>query len=173
MNCFELKRSLKALILLLIRAHPMGLRVLIGDVAPPTDDEISLMLGTLRDIFDPEMIVDTSGTNMPEEFKGIEKAECVNKVVESAGGWAHINAACQGWAKHYRKTWSVIMAHSQYVYNSFSRIDEAQMRQIEKDSGLSKDTIWRYVQEFPGELARAVLVMPSEKWNLNSDEKCA
>lgn len=163
MNAWQIKNGLRALILLITRAHPMGFRVLLGECSPPDSEEIHNMLSALRDDIDPEMRVDGGGQGVPEAIRLLESEEKFNVVVECAGGWEHINNVCTEWARHYSPTWKILIEHSQWATNGFTRIDDSQIQKIANDNGVSRDTVWRRVREFPGELARAILIQPVSK----------
>lgn len=173
MNIWHLKLELKALILLLIRTHPAGLRVLIGECPAPESEDIRNMLCALRDELEPDMRVDGRGTSMPEAEALLESEEKFMEVVEAAGGWLHINSVTVKWAQRYRKSWAVIVDHAESVGSDFSRIDESQLKQLAEGHDMSPKTIMRYVQEFPGELARIIILSPSSKWDLEQEERCA
>ena len=169
MSAFRLRRELRALIVLLLRTHPCGLRVLLGDVEPPEADDIRDMLCLLREDYDPEMRVDGGGDGVPEAIRLLESEERFTVIVERAGGWQHINRVCREWSAHYGSTWRVIVDHARWV-KGFSRNDEPQIHRICRDHGITRETVARKIREFPGELASAIIMAPSERWDLDREK---
>lgn len=160
MNAWELRDGLKALVVLLMRTHPAAFRVLLGEYAPPDAGEILSMLASLREGGGRDVRTQGGRAALPEAVRLLEDEERFNEIVDASGGWAHINRVASDWASHYHKSWAVMMDHVQWVDGSFSRIDTAQTLQLRRKHGISKDTVWRYVQEFPAEFARVVLQTP-------------
>ena len=166
MNAWQVRNNLRALILLITRTHPMGFRVLLGECPPPEGEEIRQMLAALQDDEDRDgrtpdgQSSQPAAMKLPEAVRLLESEERFNEVVDAVGGWTHINAVCAEWARHYAPTWKILVDHAQWATGGFSRIDEPQLRRIALDNNVSRDTVWRRVKEFPGELARAILIQP-------------
>lgn len=160
MNAWELKKGLKGLIFLLIQTHPAGFRVLLGEHEPPTDEDIQAMVLTLYDPIDPEMRVDGGGStaNWAERF--IERTCRFDEIIKAAGGWGLITSTCREWSEYYALTWRIVVDYFKYAYSGFSRIDESLIDKIATAHKVSSPTVFRRVEEFPGELARAILLQP-------------
>jgi hypothetical protein len=171
-NPWHLKRGLRAIIELLTKTHPAGFRVLLGECDPPSAEEVRNMLGALREDADPDMRVSGGGDSLPEAIRLVEASEKFNEYIDAAGGWPHICSTTREWARHYAATWGILIDHAVWVSGGFSRIDAAQMERLASKHGMSSDSIWRRIREFPNELARAILLQPSDakEWDLDRQE---
>ncbi len=163
MDVWGVKRGLAALILLLVRTHPAGFRVLLGEYPEPDGLEIHNMLRALDEDADPEMRVDGGGRTLPEAVRVVESAERFEAIVRQAGGWGHIRRVTGEWAQNYEATWRMVVDHAKWVCGGFSRLDSSQLDRVARMHGVSRDTVWRRVREFPAALAAAILAEPGEE----------
>ncbi len=150
-------RRLETLIDIILRCHPMGLRVLAGEYEP-TADELSKILTCLSrgEIDVPRGAVGFWGSS--EEEGRVIRAEVFEGVLGKIGGWSGLAAATQRFAEAYPKTWAIVEDHVTWVTGrSFSRMDEPQLERVASRHGLAPETIQRYRREFPGHLAELAL----------------
>ena len=150
-------RRLEALIDIILRCHPMSLRILAGEYEPTTD-ELSEILACLSrgEIDIPRGAVGFYGSS--EEEARVVRAEAFEGAMGKIGGWAGLAAAAKKFAEAYPKTWAIVEDHVTWVTGrSFSRMDEPQLERVASRHGLVPETIQRYRREFPGHLARLVL----------------
>ena len=150
-------RRLEALIDIILRCHPMSLRVLAGEYEPTTD-ELSEILACLSrgEIDVPRGVVRFFGSS--EEEGRVIRAEVFEGVLGKVGGWSGLAAAAKRFAEAYPKTWAIVEDHVTWVAGrSFFRLDEPQLERVASRHGLVPETIQRYRREFPGHLARLVL----------------
>lgn len=148
---------LEALIDIILRCHPMSLRVLAGEYEPTTD-ELSEILACLSrgEIDVPRGVVRFFGSS--EEEGWVIRAEVFEGVLGKVGGWSGLAAAAKRFAEAYPKTWAIVEDHVTWVAGrSFFRLDEPQLERVASRHGLVPETIQRYRREFPGHLARLVL----------------
>lgn len=150
-------RRLETLIDIILRCHPMSLRVLAGEYEPTTD-ELSEILACLSrgEIDVPRGVVRFFGSS--EEEGRVIRAEVFEGVLGKVGGWSGLAAAAKRFAEAYPKTWAIVEDHVTWVAGrSFFRLDEPQLERVASRHGLVPETIQRYRREFPGHLARLVL----------------
>lgn len=78
-----------AVLELLARFHPAGLGMLLGQVQPPTDDEIAELLGSFSQSSDLGVRI-SGGVSIPEPERIISLAGMFNGIIAAIGGWRHI-----------------------------------------------------------------------------------
>lgn len=146
-------RRLEALIDIILRCHPMSLRILAGEYEPTTD-ELSEILACLSrgEIDIPRGAVGFYGSS--EEEARVVRAEAFEGAMGKIGGWAGLAAAAKKFAEAYPKTWAIVEDHVTWVTGrSFSRLDEPQIERVASRHGVSTETVQRYRRLFPGQLA--------------------
>ena len=150
-------RRLEALIDIILRCHPMGLRVLAGEYEPTTDEHSEILACPSRGEIDiPRGAVGFWGSS-EEEGRGI-RAEAFEGVLGKIGGWSGLAAATQRFAEAYPKTWAIVEDHVTWVTGrSFSRLDEPQLERVASRHGVATETVQRYRRLFPGQLAELAL----------------
>ena len=146
---------------LLIDCHPQSFRVLLGEVPPPSPEEIHAMMDARRSHEDVG-VPPASSSSVVEAERIVWDAEKFDEVVKAAGGWFHITQICQEYRKAAPKTWAIVLDHAKYVLASASRIDESRLAHIARKHGVTKNTVLNYRREFPFELARAILLSPAD-----------
>ena len=150
-------RRLEALIDIILRCHPMSLRILAGEYEPTTD-ELSEILECLSrgDIDIPRGAVGFWGSS--EEEGRVIRAEVFEGVLGKIGGWSGLAAATRKFAEAYPRTWAIVEDHVRWVAGrSFSRLDEPQLERVASRHGVSTETVQRYRRLFPGQLAELAL----------------
>lgn len=167
MSGYKLAEQLTVAIDLLISHYPQGLSVLLGQVEPPTSQDIAELVASFSGGDDLGVRVD-GGESVPEAERMLATAEKYFDVIEKAGGWDHIVSVVLEWSEHYSKTWGIIVDHVRWVQGGFSRVDESQLDRIAKKHHTTIDTVCRKKREFPSVLARAILRTPKhgDNWNL-------
>ena len=150
-------RRLEALIDIILRCHPMSLRILAGEYEPTTDELSEILACLSRGAIDvPRGVVRFFGSS--EEEGRVIRAEVFEGVLVKVGGWSGLAAAAKRFAEAYPKTWAIIEDHVTWVTGrSFSRMDEPQLERVASRHGLAPETIQRYRREFPGHLAKLAL----------------
>ena len=146
-------RRLEALIDIILRCHPMSLRILAGEYEPTTD-ELSEILACLSrgEIDVPRGVVGFYGSS--EEEARVVRAEAFEGAMGKIGGWAGLAAAAKKFAEAYPKTWAIVEDHVTWVAGrSFSRMDEPQLERVASRHGVATETVQRYRRLFPGQLA--------------------
>ena len=148
----------------LIMDYPQGLSILMGTVPPPSGADICGLLETVRPPSGP--VLDRHGFPLrpgggpdfvPEADRMIDSAERFNRIIARAGGWGHINYVVRDWAKIYLKAWGVVVDHVRWAK---SRIDSVTVGTLADAHELSRNTVYRIIQNFPQELATAVINTP-------------
>ena len=150
-------RRLETLIDIILRCHPMGLRILAGEYEPTTD-ELSEILACLSrgEIDVPRGAVGFYGSS--EEEARVIRAEAFEGAMGKIGGWAGLAAAARKFAEAYPKTWAIVEDHVTWVAGrSFSRLDGPQIDRVASRHGVSTETVQRYRRLFPGHLAELAL----------------
>ena len=107
-------RRLETLIDIILRCHPMSLRVLAGEYEPTTD-ELSEILACLSrgEIDVPRGVVRFFGSS--EEEGRVIRAEVFEGVLGKVGGWSGLAAAAKRFAEAYPKTWAIVEDHVTWV----------------------------------------------------------
>ena len=148
---------LEALIDIILRCHPMSLRILAGEYEPTTDELSEILECLSRGAIDvPRGVVRFCGSS--EEEVRVIRAEAFEGVLVKVGGWSGLAAAAKRFAEAYPKTWAIIEDHVTWgTGRSFSRMDEPQLERVASRHGLAPETVQRYRREFPGHLARLAL----------------
>jgi hypothetical protein len=97
------------------------------------------------------------GSDFIEADVMLDSADTFNRVIESAGGWPHINEVVLEWKGKYPKSWAVIV---DYVCWPESRIDGMTLKSMADSHELSKNSAYKIIQDFPQRIAIAVLNAP-------------
>ena len=157
-----------ASIIKLLMDYPGGLSMLLGITPPPSCAAIEEMFESVR--YNPEQTLGldgfpmrVSGGNVIKEFDGdirINNEERFNSVIASCGGWEHVNNVMREWVERYPRAWSVIIDHLCW---SKSRVDNMNLDAIAEKNQLSRNSVNRILNDFPQELATAILKVPALK----------
>ena len=137
---WQVKR-LAAVIELILKYHPKGLRVLVGDIEPTTAelDEI------LRCVEGNELPLRVAAAfpSSPQE-RGVMRAETIIAIVGEGGGWSGVAAMAREFRNLYRETWEIFRVHVEWIDSSGSRIEQdSALRRMAVRFGISEDTIQR------------------------------
>lgn len=167
MSGYKLAEQLTIAIDLLVSHYPQGLSVLLGQVEPPTSQDIAELVASFSGGDDLGIRVG-GGESVPEAERMLSTAERFFDVIERAGGWDHISSVVRDWSMHYSATWAIIVDHVCWVQGGFSRVDVSQLERIAKKHATTVDTVCRKKREFPSVIARAILRVPKDlnNWNL-------
>lgn len=151
---------------LLIDCHPQGFDVLLGEVPPPSPEEIHAMMNARRTHEDAGVRT-ASPSHTVEAERIVWDAEKFETVVREARGWGHITHVCREHREHDPRLWAVVMDHQRFVGTSSTR-HASRLGYMASRYGLAPNTITRYRREFPEELANAILIPPadSDDWAL-------
>ena len=137
---WQVKR-LAAVIELILKYHPKGLRVLVGDVEP-TMTELDEILQSVEDNDLPFRIA-AAFPSSPQE-RGLMRAETILSIVDEGGGWAGIAQMARDFRELYSDTWEIFRTHVEWIDNGNSRIEQdSALRRMAVRFGISEDTIQR------------------------------
>ena len=154
MSGYEVIQRLAAIIKLLAD-YPQGLSMLTGSVPPPSAKDINIIIESIRPTAEPTRT--SGGTNEPEADRLLDTEELFNSVIERVGGWRHINESVCEWKKVYPKAWRVVTDNVRF---SRSRVDGVNYDFIARRNHLCRDTVYRIINNFPQELAVAIMNTP-------------
>ena len=158
MSGYKLLEQLTAVIIMTME-YPRGLDVLMGKVPPPPAEDIAEMITTCSSSSD--LGVRISGGKFSSEAERILMSEeSFTGIIDAVGGWEHVNAVIRDWAENYSPTWNIIVDHVRWVQDSYSRVDQSQLRRIATKHCTTIETVCRKKREFPKVLARAILQTP-------------
>ena len=160
---WEVLNRVADMIELIIRCHPQGFGVLLGEIDPPSSREIHEMMNALRDRM-PEDYSPVMPNLETEAERIVFDAEYFARSVELAGGWPHINLVSKEYRDSDSRMWSVVMDHVKFVGNSPARY-ASKLGYIAARYSLSPRTITKYRKEFPVKLAGMVLMPPGDSDN--------
>ena len=154
------------LIELLIDCHPQGFSVLLGEVPPPSPEQIHAMMDARRASEDAGVPV-TSPSQTVEAERIVWDEEKFNEVVNAAGGWPHITKVSREHRDCDSRLWAVVMDHSRFVGAASTR-NASRLGYVAVRYALAPNTITRYRREFPVDLAKAILTPPADcdDWHL-------
>ena len=155
---WEIQNVVSGLVELIIRCHPQGFRLLLGEVEKPTSQEIHEMLNSIQDKL-PEDYKATMRNLTTESERIVFDQEYFDHLIELAGGWAHIHFVSKEFRESDSRMWNVVMDHVKFVGNATSR-HMSKLGYISVRYGLSPNTVMKYRRKFPEKLAR-MLLMPT------------
>jgi hypothetical protein len=138
MRCVE---RLAAVIDLILRYHPFGLKVLKGEVVPTTD-ELSEIVRTIS-AADESGIHATSNFRMFEQERRVISADALMEPVEMAGGWSVIADVIRAYAKMFPETWEMVRLHTEWVEpgGHSKMLGESAVNRIAARFGVSAETV--------------------------------
>jgi hypothetical protein len=164
-------------IIKLLTDFPQGLEILLGNVPPPSCEDINVMLESVRPPIEPTR--DSAG--MPLRVDGgkvifapdqmIDSEERYNRVVVHVGGWAHINEVTRGWRTVFPQRWKILSDYLVWVGASSTRIDTSRLDKVASKHLVSRDSVLHIAQIFPQELSIAILKAPvGDEFQLLTDK---
>lgn len=149
-------------VITLILDCPGGLNILTGRFEPPTPEELwQLAESCKRPFAELGMKIDGDGMSPRAESVTI-LSETFERIIGNFGGWVHIAEAVREWAQMNPTPWRIYIEHSKWVKGNKYRLDGSPIERIADKYGISRETIWRVVKRFPGDLAEAILRAPIE-----------
>ena len=157
----SLKDKIAGLIQFLIEYHPRGFDVLLGNIEPPSADEIHELLDAPRDHNkNPEVrTVSPSFVNNAEKILSDE--ESFNNLIEQAGGWKHIIKISREFKALDPKIWAIAVDHIKYVGTARVR-HTSRLGYVAACHGVTPRTVQRYKKNFYVYLAAMILIEGDE-----------
>ncbi len=152
---------LRAAIEFLIKGHPQALKVLTGDIEPPTSADILQIYQMIH--ASPEDLglrVDSSSISRPQE-EAISMAEQYQGIITEAGGWDQIVAVVKDFRHLRNMEWKLFCAHVTYVEGVRQHTSGSILDKLLDRYGVSPKTIQCKRREIPYEIAKAALLMPT------------
>ena len=160
MSHWKLQETLEAIIELLLRSHPCGLRVLVGEVQAPTFEDLVMMLH--REGAPVSEIRVNGGRPSSEQESCFLRAEAIQEAVDRCGGWEVLIGMARAYMEACPSSWKIFVDHVVWVEaGGMSRLaGEAQLERIAEKHGVSPDTVQRRRHEVVETIARAALLVP-------------
>jgi hypothetical protein len=157
----DIVERLVELIETLLRRHPMALRVLLGEVPPPSADEICGMLAPGGADLGSRI---QGGMPLPEAQRRVETAEGWSRILERIGGWRGLVAATRAFREFAPDTWKIFLLHVQWgAASGFSHLgSERIVERIAEACSVSTETVWRRRRSVPYLIARAAALVDAE-----------
>ena len=149
----------KFIIELLIKCHPLGFKILLGEADAPTSEEIHAMMNSHR-VPMPDDFKPTMRSNITEAEIKVQDAEYFNEAVQMADGWEHINEVSRTFKKMDRRFWAIVMAHVNFISRPSSRYG-SKLERVAEHYRVAPRTVTKYRREFSDKLATMIL-MPTE-----------
>ncbi len=152
-----------------IRCHPMGLRIIAGDVPPPSTEDLMEILSGFEGLGGCDVArVDASPSGHGPQESLVLKADEMEKILAWAGGWKQIITVTKEYTKAFPKDWGIFIHHVLWIdsLRDHSRLHEPQLQRVARKFGVSEETVLRRRKEVPRAIARAALLAPVEDWVL-------
>lgn len=157
-SSYEILNRVSDLIELIIRCHPAGFKLLLGEAAKPSSREIHEMMNAGREKM-PEDFKATMPSLETEAERIVFDREYFDRSIELAGGWEHINLVSREFRNSDARMWGVVMDHVKFVGNSSSRY-ASKLGYVAARYGLSPNTVMKYRRSFSAKLAE-IMLMPT------------
>jgi hypothetical protein len=166
MSHWKLQEMLETVIELLLRSHPCGLRVLLGEVPAPSFEDILMMLHR-EGVPISEVRVD-GGRATAEQESCLIRAEMIQEAVDRCGGWEALISMARAYKEACPSSWKIFVDHVIWVESGgLSRLaGEGQLERIADKHGVSSDTVQRRRHEVVETIARAALLVPKGELQL-------
>ncbi|WP_198469011.1 hypothetical protein [Acetomicrobium sp. S15 = DSM 107314] len=148
--------------------HPQGLRILSGEVPPPSSSELADIIAPFQDQSKENERVDLTPLGHAPQESLIFKADKIDEILDYAGGWERIVTAAKEYRKSFPQSWAIFVDHVVWIdsMRGHSRLQESQMRNLSIKHNVSESTIRRRRQEVPRAIARAAVLAPVAGWKL-------
>jgi hypothetical protein len=136
-------------VLILLFEYPGAPRVLTGEFqAPGVDRLVSIGEKKRKTIIRKLMRGAVSMT----------LADVISDTIDSAGGWPDIIKASRGWIRNNRDKWKILAEYFVWVKgHEQEKLDGDLLEKTAKKHGISGSDLKRLWNDFPGELAEAVI----------------
>jgi len=162
-----LLQKLTAAIEILIIGHPASLKILTGEVPPPTTEEIAEILGCFKQKNWLSILgcrVDTSSGEAAEE-KIYAMAETYFDVIKQAGGWDHIVNVVHAYIRQNRTYWMIFRDYLVWMEKlpSSRRGYVHQGDMISRKYGYTLHHLRNIYKRVPLDLAKAILCFDKMK----------
>lgn len=147
---------------LVLRYHPAGLRVLLGQAKPPDMEEICRMLESSSTREELGVRVN-SGARIPFAERCLEVEELFCATIEKSGGWKHIAACFREFQEQCPQDWDLFRDHVMWVRpGGIFRLGTGMLARLAEKHGVSEDTIQRRRHEVVEQVARLILMETPE-----------
>jgi hypothetical protein len=163
---WKLQETLEAVIELLLRSHPQGLRVLVGEIPAPTFEDLLMMLH--REGVPVSEVRVSGGKATAEQESCLIRAEMIQDAVDRCGGWEVLVEMAKAYKEACPSSWKIFLDHIVWVESGgISRLaGEAQLSRIAEKHGVSPDTVQRRRHEVVTSIARGALLIPKGELEL-------
>jgi hypothetical protein len=146
----EIRSDLKNVLALLLE-YPRGLRVLAGEIPPPTPGELSSF-----GVREKTVMRKLMGRRRTAE--GVLIDAVISGAVECAGGWTNIVKTSRRWVHDHPGEWKAVVDYHVFVRPvRRGGVNGDVLGRVARRHGLSADGLGRLADGFPGELADAVI----------------
>ena len=131
-----------AVIEMILHYHESGIRVLVGEVEPTTQD-INDILCSLNQTNELPIRVATALPSSPQE-RSLIRIEHILDIVNQAGGWNGIAKMSREFRSVYTDTWEIFRAHVEWIQGAGTRAEtDTALKRIAGINGVSTDTVLR------------------------------
>lgn len=157
-----LLQKLNAVIEILIRGHPAALKVLTGEIVPPSTEEIAEILGCFKQKNWLEILgthVDTSSTGAAVEEQIYIMAETFFNIIDAVGGWEHVYKIVHEYQEHNRTYWLIFRDYLVWM-DKVAAGRKGHYWQgdiLAKKYGYSKDHLTKIRKRVPRDIAKAIV----------------
>ena len=145
---------------LLIVCHPQGFSVLLGEVEPPTAEEVHIMLNSIREK-KPADFIPVNKNLTTEAERIIWDYDYFNEIIKLAQGWPHINIISREFKEAETRLWNIVIDHIRFVGSKNSRY-LSKLGYVAARYKVAPRTVIKYRREFSQKLANAILMPPAE-----------
>ncbi|MBQ7195912.1 MAG: hypothetical protein IJS40_00710 [Synergistaceae bacterium] len=157
---FKTVAQLAGIIELLIRRHPRGFHILLGEESPPSVEEVHELLCTVRAPLPIDFKPTMRNDNTTAQAK-IFDMDFFESVIKNAGGWEHINEIAQEFKAASPRYWGIVIDHVKFVEARHERY-KSKLNFLVAKYKVCANTIMKYRREFPERLAEAILMTPGD-----------
>ncbi len=166
MSHWKLQEMLEAIIELLLRSHPCGLRVLVGEIPAPSFEDLVMMIH--QEGAPVSEVRVNGGRPTAEQESCFLRAEAIQEAVDRCGGWEALIGMARAYKEACPSSWKIFVDHIVWVESGgMSRLaGEAQLSRIAEKHGVSPDTVQRRRHEVVTSIARAALLIPKGELEL-------
>ncbi len=157
MSLTKMVEKLGCFVELLIRCHPRGFSILLGDDPPPDSRVVHEMLSSLR-VPMPSDFKPSVRSNFTEAEQIVSDSDYFDSLVSLAGGWKHINEVSREFREVSPRYWAIVIDHVKFVSVKTERY-MSKLGYVADKHKVAPNTVMKYRREFPVRLA-TMLLMP-------------